>query len=145
MTQGNRTDPYLTFNFLVEVGGLVVGGFSEVSGLQMEIETQDYREGGVNEYIHKLWGPARFPANLSLKRGLIDSDSLWSWCQDVAQRTIVRRNVSIVLLDSTGEEKARWNFKDAYPVRWTGPDLRAGTAAVALETLDLTHRGFSKA
>lgn len=145
MALGKRSDPYLACNFLVEIEGLVVAGFSEVTGLQVEIEVEDYREGGLNEYIHKLAGPTRYPSNLVLKRGLVDAETLWKWQQEVSQGRIKRSNGSIVLLDSSGQAKWRWNFKDAYPVRWTGPELRAGTAEVALETLELVHRGLSKA
>lgn len=144
MALGGRTDPYLAFNFLVEIDGLVVGGFTEVSGLQVEIETQDYREGGLNAYIHKLAGPTRYPSNLTLRHGLADADALWSWLQDVAQGTLQRRNGSIVLLDDTGQEALRWNFTEAYPVRWTGPSLRADSSAVAVETLELAHHGLAR-
>lgn len=136
-------DPYLGFKFRVEIKGVEVAGFSEVSGLQLEIETEEYREGGVNEYIHKLAGPARYPANLVLKRGLMNSSTLWDWQQQIAQGRITRHNGSIILMNSTGEEKWRWNFKDAYPVKWNGPDLRGNTAEVALETLELVHRGLT--
>lgn len=145
MAVGHRQDPYLTFNFLVEIQGLVVGGFSEVSGLQVEIEVEDYREGGLNDYIHKLAGPTRYPSNLVLKHGLTDVDGLWKWQREVTQGVIKRKNGSIVLLDSDREERWRWNFSGAYPVRWVGPELRAGTADVAVETIELVHRGLTKA
>lgn len=144
MAIGERADPYLNFHFLVEIEGLVVGGFSEVSGLQVEIEVQEYREGGMNEYIHKLAGPTRYPSNLVLKRGLTDA-ALWIWHQEGRKGAIRRRNGSIVLLDSAGVEKWRWNFLGAYPVRWLGPDLRGGSNEVAVETLELVHHGLSKA
>ena len=146
MTTGERKDPYLAFNFRVDIKNLSVGGFTEVTGLQVEIEVQDYREGGLNDYIHKLAGPARYPSNLVLKRGLIDIDALWDWYEAVIgggnQRKIQRRNISIVLLNSLHEELRRWDFEQAYPVRWIGPELRAGTGAVAVETLELVHRGM---
>lgn len=142
MAVGDRRDPYLGFNFLVEVTGITVGGFSEVSGLQVESEVHDYREGGLNDFIHRLAGPTRYPSNLILKRGVTDVDVLWRWYQDVRQGKVQRLNVSVVLLDSTGEEKRRWNFKGALPIRWAGPDLRAGTAEVAVETLELVHQGL---
>ena len=142
MALGSRTDVFMAFNFLVEIEGLVAGGFSEVSGLQAEIETQDYREGGLNSFIHRLPGPVRYPANLTLRRGLTDADTLWSWFQEVAEGIIRRRNGSIVLLDGAGEERWRWNFIGAYPARWTGPDLQAGTATVAAESVELVHRGI---
>lgn len=145
MAVGDRADPYLAFNFVIELEGIVVGGFSEVSGLQVEMETQDYREGGVNEYLHKLAGPTRYPSNLVLKRGLTDAETLWNWQQEVMQGPIARKNGSIMLLNSAGEETWRWNFVGAYPVRWVGPELRAGTAEVAVETLELVHQGLTRA
>ena len=144
MMLGVSGNPYLAFNFLVEIEGLVVGGFSEVTGLQIEVEVQDYREGGLNEYIHKLAGPTRYPSNVVLKHGLTDTETLWSWHQDVTQGIIQRRNGSIVLRDNAGEDKLRWNFIEAYPVRWVGPDMRAGTAEVGVETLELVHRGLTR-
>ncbi len=137
-------DPYLAYNFLVEIMGLVIGGFSEVSGLQAEVEVTDYREGGVNGYIHRLAGPTRYSANLILKHGLTDIEGLWNWHQEVIQGLIQRRNISVILLDTTGVEKRRWNFRQAYPVKWIGPDLRAGTSEVAVETVELVHHGLSK-
>ena len=142
--RGHIKDPYLGFSFRVEITGVEVGGFSEVSGLQVEIQTEDYQEGGMNEYTHKLAGPARYPSNLVLKRGLIDSDVLWQWQRDVVEGRVIRRNGSIVLMNGAGEEKWRWNFTDAYPVKWNGPDLRGASADVALETLELAHRGITK-
>jgi phage tail-like protein len=136
-------DPYLAFRFRVEITGIAAGAFSEVSGLQIEIETHDYREGGLNEYMHKLAGPARYPSNLILKRGLMDADVLWQWQQQIAAGQIVRQNGSIILQNSAGEDKWRWNFREGYPVRWSGPDLHASSANVALETLELAHRGLT--
>ena len=141
---GNRKDPYLAFNFLVEIKGLTVGGFTEVGGLQLEIEVEDYREGGLNGFIHKLAGPARYPTNLTLKHGLTDVDGLWKWHQDVARGKIKRRNLSILLHDSAGNETWRWNFSGAYPVKWVGPELRAGSTDVAVETVELVHKGMVK-
>jgi phage tail-like protein len=141
---GIRNDPYLAVNFLVEIEGLVVGGFQEVTGLTVETETEDYREGGVNEYVHKLAGPTRYPSNLVLKKGLTDIGSLWAWHQDVVAGKIERKNGSIYLLDRMGIPAMWWNFTEAYPVKWSGPDLRAEQGQVAVETLELVHRGLSK-
>lgn len=145
MAQDKRTDPYLAFNFLVEIKGLVVGGFSEVTGLRSEIEVKDYREGGQNDYVHKLAGPTRYPSNLILKHGLTYDETLYDWYWKVTMGFIERRNVSIILLDNSREEVGRFNFVQAYPVRWVGPDLRAGTVEVAVETLELVHCGLFKA
>lgn len=122
---------------------MVVGGFSEVSGLQAQIQTKDYQEGGVNEYGHKFAGPNNYPTNLSLKRGLTDSDILWDWHREIVQGIVKRKNISVILLDNIGSEVRRWNFSQAYPVSWTGPELGAATAQVAVEALELVHRGFA--
>jgi phage tail-like protein len=145
MAVGARSDPFLSFSFLVEIDGLVLGGFSEVTGLQTELEVLDYREGGMNEYVHKVAGPARYPANLVLRRGLTDARALWEWQHAAATGSVERKSGSIVLLSDAGEEVWRWNFVDAYPVRWTGPELRAGSATVAVEALELAHRGLAAA
>jgi phage tail-like protein len=131
------------FNFAVEIGSAMVGGFSEVSGLQAEMEIQEYREGGVNGYIHKRAGPIRYSANLTLKRGVADASALWSWYCDVMQGRIVRKRVAVILMDAAGEERRRWNFERAYPVKWVGPELRAATAEVAAESLELAHDGLA--
>jgi phage tail-like protein len=143
MATGNRVDPFLSYNFKIEVEDLVVGGFSEVSGLELEIEMHEYREGGVNGFIHKRAGPAKYVSNLVLKRGVTDSKVLWNWYWDVVHGTIARKNLSILLMDQAGVEKLRWNFQQAYPVKWSGPGLRTGSSEVAVETLELAHRGLA--
>jgi phage tail-like protein len=143
MPPGGRKDPVLGFNFKVEISGVFVAGFSDVSGLQAEIEVQEYREGGVNEYIHKRAGPTRYPSNLVLKRGITDNTELWSWYRDVMRGTIKRKPIDVVLMSSSGDEKRRWKLQNAYPVKWTGPDLKATAAEVAVEALELAHEGLA--
>src|SRR3954451_5160477 len=144
MALADRRDPYLAFDFAVEIDGLVVAGFQEVTGLQAEIETFDYREGGENGFVHRLPSGVRYPTHIVLRRGLTDSDALWNWHADTAGGKVTRRNGSIVLLDSAAGEVWRWNFVDAYPVRWNGAELRAGAGAVAVESLELVHRGLAR-
>ncbi|MFL6414185.1 MAG: phage tail protein [Bryobacteraceae bacterium] len=136
-----RQDPYLAFRFAVEIEGLVAGGFSDVEGLQVEIEVEEYREGGLNGYTHKRAGPAKHASNLSLKRGLVGK-TLSDWCWDVVGGTIDRKNISVVILDETGEEQVRWNFEQAFPVKWVGPQLKSSGNEIAVETLELVHKGF---
>jgi len=138
----DRNDPVLGFNFAVEISGLFVGGFSEVSGLQAEIEVQEYREGGVNQYIHKRAGPTKYASNLVLKKGIGDSTVLWKWYCDVMGGTVQRKMVDVVLMTSSGDEKRRWKLQNAYPVKWTGPDFKATASEVAIETLELAHEGL---
>lgn len=145
MAGATRKDPFGGFNFAVEIEGLVAGGFSEVSGLQVEIEVHEYREGGMNQFIHKRAGPAKYPSNLVLKKGMTDVRTLWNWYWDVVHGKVQRRNLSVLLMDRAGQEKRRWNFEQAYPVKWSGPDLKANSSELAVESLELVHRGLSKA
>ena len=135
-------DPYLSLRYRVVIDRVPMGDFSEVTGLQIEVEVEEIREGGVNGYMHRLAGPAKFPSNLILKHGLIDADSLWTWMDNIMQGLADARKVTITLMDSAGQGRWKWEFRDAYPIRWSGPDLRAGTAEVAIETLELAHRGL---
>lgn len=143
----DRTDPYHAFNFLVEIEGLVIGGFSECSGLQAETELARYAEGGLNEYEHTFIGRTKYPP-LVLKQGLTQIDGLWSWHQEVIQGVnlgkIQRRNGTIYLLDKNKESVMWWNFKEAFPYKWTGPEFRADSGNVAFESVELVHRGLSR-
>lgn len=139
-----RLDPYTSFSFLVEIEGLLVGGFSEVGGLEVETEVEEYREGGLNEFVHRLPGRTRHPSNLVLRRGLTDVDALWSWHENVTLGRIERRNGTIYLLDRQRVPAMWWDFRDAYPVRWSGPELRSDSNTVAAERVELVHRGISR-
>src|SRR5580658_699981 len=92
----SRHDPILSFNFAVEISGIIMAAFNDVSGLQAEIEVNEYREGGVNGYMHKRAGPAKYPSNLILKKGITDSQELWSWYCQVLQGTIQRKSLDVV-------------------------------------------------
>ncbi len=140
---GVRVDPYQAFNFLVEIEGILAGGFSECSGLQVESETFEYREGGVNEYMHRFAGPTKY-APLLLKHGLTQIDGLWGWHQDVVQGRIRRRNGTIYLLNKQRIPVIWWDFKEAFPFRWSGPSLVASSGGVAIESVELAHRGLSR-
>lgn len=142
-TMRQPPDPYGAFRFSIQIDGKkTVGGFNEVSGLVFETEVQTLRVGGINDHEHQLPGPSKFPSRLVLKRGLGNMKFLWDWYRSVSQGEIKRKPVTIRLNDERDEAVMCWQFKDACPVKWTGPDLRASTSAVAFETLELVHRGY---
>jgi phage tail-like protein len=141
---GIRNDPYAGFGFLIEFEGLIAGGFSEVSGLQIETTIETYREGGLNDYQHKLAGATNYPSNLTLKSGLTDLQLMWLWYDDVRNGKIKRRNGSIYLLDRKGLPAMWWDVAGAYPVKWSGPELRADSNSVAVESVELVHCGITK-
>jgi len=138
-----QKDPYLSFRFHVEIDSLVSCGFQEVTGLTFETEVETFREGGLNLYQRQLAGASKYPSRLVLKRGLADADTLWSWYEKVLKGAVVRKNVSILLLDpDSDQERWRWNIRQACPVKWTGPEFRAGSAEIAFEAVDLIHQGL---
>ena len=143
MPTGKRPDPYRSFRFRVEIDGITVAHFSEVSGLQVETETEPYEEGGVNDFVHQLPKRTKYQ-NITLKRGITDLEDIWRWHQDVVSGKFKRKNGSIILMDSAGEDKWRWNFSQAFPVKWTGPELKADSSTVAFETVELAHHGVKK-
>jgi phage tail-like protein len=80
--------------------------------------------------------------NLTLKRGVARTGQFLKWQMEVAKGQITRRNISVVMYDSAGLELMRWNFANAYPVKWVGPGLNAEQATAAVETLELAHGGL---
>lgn len=136
-------DPYGAFRFRVEILGLQVGGFTEVSGLEREVTVEEFREGGVNHYTHKLATVTKYQ-NLILKRGLADAGELWQWHQDVVNGKIDRRQMSIVLIDFSGADTWRWAVEKAYPVKWSGASFNASTNAVLVESVEFVHKGITR-
>lgn len=131
-------DPFPGFLFEIRLDGVLAGGFSECSGLQLETEFQDYNEGGQNSFVHKF--PTRTKQNnVTLKRGVVDR-SIWAWYWDLTQGKIVRRTLSIVVYQPDGTRLAIWNLNDALPSKWVGPDLNATQNNVAVETVELCYK-----
>ena len=140
-TSGPDADPYLGCRFTVEVEGIQAGGFAEVTGLEMELETETYREGGRNDMVHALPVGVSY-GRLVLQRGLADSEVLWRWQSDVRNGTLTRHTVRVTLRDAEGQPRRDWRCVDALPVKWSGPELKAGEAQVAVERLELVHNGL---
>lgn len=139
------SDPYSAYNFLVEIDGdgLVVGGFSEVSGITVETEVETIREGGANNAEYKFPKGTKY-SDLTLKHGITDSDILWNWYKDVTNGKIRRRSITVFLLDQLGDESLQWGFSDAYPIKWEGPAFNASSSTIAIESLVLAHHGFKR-
>ena len=138
-----RDNPYGAFNFVVEIDGLTIGGFSEVSGLGMEIAYADYRDGGDKpNAVRKIPGLHKF-GDVTLKRGIVGSTELFQWLKQVADGTPAPRNVNITLLDEARLTVLSWKLHRAQPRKWSGPHLAAaGAGALAMEELVLVHEGL---
>lgn len=143
MNTGKKPYPYPSFRFRIEISGITVAQVSDVTGLQIETETELFEEGGVNDFVYKLPKRTKYQ-NITLKRGITDLDEMWKWYQSVVIGKFIRKNGSIVLMDAAGEDKWRWNFHGAFPVKWTGPDLKSDSNTVAFESIELAHHGIWK-
>lgn len=152
-----RTDPYPAFNFTVTLLGsgrdlLSVlrdvitaskAGFSECSGLEGTLSTEDYEEGGNNG--RTLHFPTRMSwSNIRLKRGVGRSDELWEWHRQFAEGRGRRRDGLIVLNNERYRAVKAWQFYRGIPIKWTGPTLDAGQSQVAVEELEITHEGLEQ-
>lgn len=144
MPVGNRKDPYRSYNFLVELDGITRAGFRECSGLDAGQDPIDYREGTDPLTARKLPGLNKY-SNISLKWGMTDDAELWEWRKKAIDGKIERKNGSIVLMDDTSTEVMRWNFREGWPTKWTGPSFNATGNEVAIETLEIVHEGVEKA
>ena len=144
MTVGARKDPLKAYNFLVEIEGINRAGFRECSGLDSAQDPIEYREGNEKYLtVRKLPGLVKY-SNIVLKYGITDDQELWDWRTKAVEGEVERKNGSIVLLDDLGEEKRRWNFREAWPTKWTGASFNATGNEVAIETLEIAHEGISK-
>ena len=141
---GNRNDPYRGFNFIVEIDGIAVAGFQECSGLDTAQDPVEYREGNEGLTVRKLTTLVKY-SNITLKKGITDDTSLWDWRKNIMAGNDDRKNGSIILLDTTGTERRRWNFREGWPTKWTGPTFNATGSEVAVETLEIAHEGIENA
>ena len=142
MPPGARHDPAAAFNFVVEIEGSTVAGFSECSGLSSETDVIEYREGNDRVLgVRKLPGLTRY-APVVLRRGITTSRELWDWRQTVIDGQLTRHAVAITLLSESGVPVARWTVRDAWIARWEGPHLRARGTEVAIESIELVHEGI---
>ncbi len=140
---GFRTDPYTGFNFHVEIDGLIVGGFSEISGLSMSTKVESIQEGGSNNGA-KVFPSQTTYTNLVLSRGISDVDMMYGWYKDVISGHARRRNMTIFLLDENSLPITWWDIINAVPIGWDGPSLNASQAGVATEKITIAYERFER-
>jgi phage tail-like protein len=133
-------DPHTRFNFVVDLGDgsgdLPAGGFRKVRGLGTRIDPLEYRSGNDPElHTRKLPGLRHYD-NVILKRGVTGDLRLWQW---IAADPPDRRTVTITMLDRQGTAVLRFILHNAWPCRWTAPQLNAKGNEVAIETIELCH------
>jgi phage tail-like protein len=137
----NRTTPYGAFNYVVNFdGGEALGGFSDVSGIGTEVTVAEYRNGNEKEnHVRKVGGVHKV-TDVTLKRGILNSKSLWEWL--AATRTKgpdAQKSVTITLLDEAQKPVQSWVLRGVVPMKYTGPTLAGkGGGDVAMEEIVLS-------
>lgn len=134
--------------FLVEVDGVEIGRFMEITGLQVDVEVETIAEGGENSFQHKLPGRMVWP-NLVLKRGVTQNDSLLAWLNKSSGEqfaangnALTRSTAAVTLMSSTGSRIRAWDVDGAFPVKWRGPTFATSSSDMAVEELEIAHHGF---
>lgn len=141
----DRKDPYRNARFLLEIDGIKQAGFSEVTIPDTSSDPVEYREGNEDTTVRKLPALTKY-GNVTLKWGTTDSLELYNWRKLVAQGKMkdARKNVAIILQDEEGKAAARWEFKQAWPSKYSSPSLSGKGNDVAIETLEIVHEGMER-
>lgn len=141
---GDRRDPYAGFNFRMEIDGVEVAGFKEITGIEMSTEVIDYSEGDDQNYtVRKIPGNTNY-TNITFKRGIVEGTDLWEWCDTINDhaREIERKSVTINLLDNEGEPQKTYTLYEAWPCRYKTADLDATADELALEEIEFVYEDF---
>ncbi len=141
---GSRPEPYLKYNFLVEIDGLVESRFMEVEGLNVTIGVVEFREGGGSTAPILLPGLANY-GPLVLRNGLMASNELLDWMTATVNGSMTRRNLSVIILDPEGNEQVRYNFYEAWPSRWSLGKLDSLGTGPIVEELVIQYEKFERA
>jgi phage tail-like protein len=131
------------FRFSVTIDGIHNILFTECRLPNLQVDTEQIKEGGMNGYSHVL--PTRVNAGtISLKHGMTSDLALLNWYAQVMRGDLANayRVVTVRLIDTARIPMVTWTFRDAFPTKWSGPSLRAGASEIAIEELELVYHGF---
>ncbi|WLE98061.1 MAG: phage tail protein [Candidatus Electrothrix communis] len=124
------------------------GAFQECSGLEVEMDVQEYMEGGRNDGVIRRVGRAKY-SNIVLKRGMLHQgdqvdDELWNWFQSIVSGgPVVRYDGIIEVMSRDGSMVvATWGFERGLPAKISGPQLNGKTGEIAIEELHIAHEGL---
>lgn len=131
-------NPLLQYNFLLEIDGTseAVAGFTEVSGINMESDIVEYREGADTATVRKMPGLRKY-GNITLKRGYTTNTELWDWRKTVIDGATERKSGTIILLNESREPALRWEFSQAWVSKYDGPALNATANEAAIEAIEI--------
>jgi phage tail-like protein len=143
-----REDPFVVSHFYLKVDGKIEQMvFREVSGIGSISEAVSYKASGENDFHTIQMVPGRLQwQEVVCRRGITSSMDAWKWRKEVEEGKVegARANASIVMVDQTGAEKARWNFIRCWPTGITGPALNSSQNEVGVEELKFVHEGATR-
>jgi len=124
------------FRYVVAIGGNPMAAFTECTLPSLELDVLEVKEGGLNTYVHQLPGP-RKAAKVTLKNGVGLTKSLLPFYVMAMNGVVVRLEVTVTLMNPLFMPVLVLHLRQAIPVRWTGPELKAGENTVAIQTFEL--------
>jgi phage tail-like protein len=117
--------------------------FQSVSGLSVEYDMEEYREGGENRFIHKLPVRTKY-SDLVLKRGMLTDSEVTRWLLAAFhERDFKPTDIDIILMNEQSQPLRTWNITRAIPKKWNISDLNSGENSIVIETLELSYRYFT--
>ncbi|AXB57648.1 phage tail protein [Flavobacterium fluviale] len=139
--------PPVGFHFLVEFDKLGTKEqdhqFQSVSGLSVDLETEEIVEGGENRFKHKLPVKTKYP-NLVLKRGILIDSEVIDWCRKALENFDFKPvDLTVKLLDQNHKPLMHWKVIHAYPVKWAVEDLSALESKIVVESFELAYNYFT--
>lgn len=147
MADNSNYYPPVGFFFGVSIDGedsTIDAQFQSVSGLSVDIEIEEYAEGGENRFKHKLPVRTKFP-NLVLKRGFVSTDSkLVTWCKDAVESFEFKvKEVTVILYDESKAPLMAWHISGCFPVKWNVDEFNASESKLVIETIELSYNYFN--
>lgn len=141
-------DPLVSFNFMVEISGVITGYFQEASGLGSESEVIEHKimaPGAKESIVRKVPGRLKW-GDIVLKRGITASMDFYDWRKQVEDGKVegARKDGSVVMYDQAHAEVARWNFTKGWPSKISGPSVKADGNDIGVEELTIVHEGIKR-
>jgi phage tail-like protein len=117
--------------------------FQTVSGLSVEYDYENFKEGGENRFEHKLPVRTKY-ADLVLKRGMVVDSEVIGWFNNAFRdREFVPTDINVILMNEKGEPLRTWKVAHAIPKKWVVSDLNSTENAIVVETMEITYRYFT--
>lgn len=135
--------PLPGFHFSVDLGGTIIN-CSEVSGLDIELDVIEYRDGNSPTFSTQKMSGLRKSSDVTVKKGIFaDDDEYYTWFNAVNMNTPERKDVTISLLDEEHSPVMTWKLVNAWPKKIASPDMKSDSSEVALETIEIAHEGLT--